>query len=301
MPTPLFGSLAHRPLLVVALLIAALLAALPAAASAQQTEPPRLYWGSNDTVTVDGQPWDGSTIQVIDEDDTVVATVERESMSWSVEIPNDAGAFRFRASNGSLSELFDPPKSTVEENFILTIGSVTVERPTREVALVAGWNWVVWTGHTQSVTDVLETFPDTSQLTVIFERVAVGQRWSSYRPGLPARVQSIAELRSGVAYILIVDSALTWEMPSDGDLTGTRTIAAGFSAIGWAGPDATPQEVLDAVADPGAVAAFFRWNTATQMYDSYRPGLPARVQRIDTIRPFDVLFIHATSATTITQ
>ncbi len=300
MPTPLFGSLAHRPLLVVALLIAALLAALPAAAAAQLPElPPRQFWGSNDTVTVDGEPWDGSTIQVIDEDDNVVATVERESMSWSVVIPNDVDSFRFRASNNSVSELYDPGPAVVMPGFVLTIGGP--ERPTREVALVAGWNWVVWTGHTQSVADVLETFPDTSQLTVIFERVAVGQRWSSYRPGLPARVQSIAELRSGVAYILIVDSALTWEMPSDGDLTGTRTIAAGFSAIGWAGPDATPQEVLDAVADPSAVAAFFRWNTATQTYDSYRPGVPAFAQGIRTIRPFDVLFIHATSATTITQ
>ena len=59
MPTPLLGSLARRPLLVVALLAAMLFALLPAVTSAQDNPglPPRQFWGSNDTVTIGGEPW----------------------------------------------------------------------------------------------------------------------------------------------------------------------------------------------------------------------------------------------------
>ena len=300
MPTPLFGSLARRPLLVVALLTAALLAALPAVVSAQNPElPQRLYYGSNDTVTIDGQPWDGSEIDVIDEDGNVVATVQREADGWHVEIPNEVDAFYFRASNGSRSELYSPGPAVVEPDFVLTIGGP--ERPVRDVALLTGFNFVVWTGHTQDIADALETFPDTSELSAIFEYDAQGQRWRSYRPGLPAFAQGISDLRAGVAYYILVQSALDWEMPSDGDLTGTRAIVAGFTAVGWAGPDATPQEVLDAVADSGAVRALFRFNATTQRYESYRPGLPEFAQGIRAINAFDVLFISATSPTTITQ
>lgn len=300
MPTLPYGSLARRPLLVVALLTAALLAALPAVVSAQNPElPQRLYYGSNATVTIDGQPWDGSEIVVVDEDGNVVATIEREALAWSVEIPNEVTSFQFRASNGSVSELYSPGPAVVEPDFVLTIGGP--ERPVREVSLLTGFNFVVWTGHTQDIDDALETFPDTSELTAIFEYNAEDQNWDSYRPGLPAFAQGIADLRAGVAYYVLVKSAVDWEMPSDGDLTGPRTIAAGFTAIGWAGPDATPQEVLDAVANAGAVTAFFRFNATKQTYDSYRPGLPEFAQGIRKINAFDVLFMLASTPTTITQ
>ena len=301
MPTPLPAPLARRPLLVVALLAATLLALLPAVASAQP-QPSALIIGTIDSVTIDGAPWDGSPIQVVNAADEVIATAVRDAGTWYVDVPNDAGPVRFRAANGSLSEEFSFEPSQVETRFVLTIGSApSPPRSTREVALLPGWNWVVWTGHTQAIGDALEAFPDVSQLTVIFEHNAGTQRWQSYRPGLPAIVNKIAELRSGVSYFLLVDGAMTWEMPVDGDLTGTRLIANGFSAIGWVGPDATPQEVLDAIANPAAVAGFFRFNTSTQMYDSYRPGVPAFVNKISSIQPFDVLFISATAPTTITQ
>ena len=128
-------------------------------------------------------------------------------------------------------------------------------------------------------------------------------QWRSYRPGLPAFVQKLDELRAGGAYFIRVDSALTWTMPVDGDLTGTRTIAAGFTAIGWMGPDAAPREVLDAIARPRAVSALFHWNAAEQKYKSYRTNVPAFVNRDfpSSVQPFDVLFMSATARTTITQ
>jgi hypothetical protein len=305
MPTLLFGSLPRRPLLLVALLMATLLAVLPAVVSAQgpPPQPPKLAWGANDAVTVGGAPWDGSQIDVINEAGVVVATVKREGDSWSVEIPRDVDAFRFRASNGGVSEVYrlDPGASLQVHR--LVIGDPSSEDLTREVALLTGWNWVVWTGQTQSIANALATFPDTSQLSAIFEYVGGPTDWGSYRPGLPAFVQSIDELRSGAAYFLLVDSALTWTIPADGEMTGTRTIAAGFTAIGWVGPDATPQGVLDAVANPAAIAALFRFNASTQKYESYRTNVPAFVNRNfpSSIQPFEVLFISATAQTTITQ
>ena len=300
MPTPLLGPLVRRPLLVVALLAVTLFALLPAVTSAQSL-PPRQFWGSNDTVTIGGEPWDGSTIVVINEAGDVIATVERESTAWSVEISNDVVSFRFRASNGGVSEVYSPVRGAIRENFVLMIGSPPGEVPTRAVALEEDFNFIVWTGHTTAIDNGLASFPDLSELTAIFEFDADRQRWDSFRPGLPAIVNRIVELRTGTAYYLLVGAAMTWDMPTNGELAGTRTIADGFTAIGWAGPDATPQEVLDAIADPAVVTAFFRFNASTQKYDSYRSNLPASFQGIRSIQPFDVLFMYATSPTTITQ
>ncbi len=298
MPTPLFGSLARRPLLAAALLAAALFAALPAVVSAQQPPPPAIFFGSNDVVTVGGQPWDGSPIEVIDADGAVVGAVEREGDSWSVEVSHEASPVRFRVASGEVSKEYRFTQGVVIRVYALVIGGD--DRLTRNVELQPGWNWVVWTGHDQSITDALATFPDMSELSVIFERIAEEQKWGSYRPGLPAFVQSIAELRAGAAYFVNVKSALTWEMPWDGSLGGRQLIATGFTAIGWVGAEATPQEVLDKIANPSAVKAFFRYNAALQKYESYRPGLPAFTQKIGIVRPFDVLFVSATSPTTFT-
>ena len=304
MPTPLLGPLVRRPLLVVALLAVTLFALLPAVTSAQDDPglPPRQFWGSNDTVTIGGEPWDGSTIVVINEAGDVIATVERESTAWSVEIPNDVGSFRFRASNGGVSEVYSPVHGDIREDFTLEIGSPPGDDPTRAVALEDGFNFIVWTGHTTAIDDALAGFPDVSELTGIWEFDAGSQKWKSFRPGGPAIVNKIADLQAGTAYYLLVGSAMTWDMPTTGDLSGSRTIADGFTAIGWVGPDGTPQDVLDAIANPAAVTAFFRWNTATGTYESYRPSVPAIARgSLRTIQPFDVLFISATSATTITQ
>ena len=278
MPTLLFGSLSRRPLLVVALLTAALLAALPAVASAQNPDKPqRLYWGANDTVTVDGQPWDGSQIDVIDEDGNVVATLERESMSWSVEISNEVDSFRFRASNGSLSELYSPPEAAVMENFVLTIGGP--ERTTREVALLTGWNWVVWTGHTQSIADALETFPDTSQLTAMFEFIPVGQKLGSYRPGLPA-VAAGHRRTAGRRRLLpprrqCADLGDAHRRRSDRH-TG-RSRRASRRSAGW-GPTRRRRRCWTRSPTRAPLRAFFRFNAALQTYESYRFGVPAFAQ-----------------------
>ena len=302
MPTPLLGPLVRRPLLVVALLAATLLALLPAVTSAQNPEPPdTLFIGTIDSVTIGGEPWDASPIEVINAAGEVLATVQRDGDTWYVDVPNDAGVIRFRAANGGVSEEFEFEPPAVELWFVLTIGSPPGDDPTRAVALEDGFNFIVWTGHTTAIDDALAGFPDVSELTGIWEFDAGSQKWKSFRPGGPAIVNKIADLQAGTAYYLLVGSAMTWDMPTTGDLSGSRTIADGFTAIGWVGPDGTPQDVLDAIANPAAVTAFFRWNTATGTYESYRPSVPASFQGIRSIQPFDVLFISATSATTITQ
>jgi len=118
---------------------------------------------------------------------------------------------------------------------------------------------------------------------------------------LPAGVQGISELRAGGAYFFLVTVSMTWEMPTGGDGTGTQTIVAGFTAIGWVGPYGDAQDVLDAVANTGAVAVFFRFNASTQSYESFRPGLPPAVQGITTISQYDVFFFSASPSTSITQ
>ena len=191
MPTPLLGPLVRRPLLVVALLAVTLFALLPAVTSAQDDPglPPRQFWGSNDTVTIGGEPWDGSTIVVINEAGDVIATVERESTAWSVEISNDVVSFRFRASNGGVSEVYSPGEGAIREDFTLMIGSPPGEVPTRAVALEEDFNFIVWTGHTTAIDDALAGFPDRSELTAIWEFDTGSQKWKSFRPGRPAFLQ----------------------------------------------------------------------------------------------------------------
>ena len=60
---------------------------------------------------------------MINEAGEVIATVERESTAWSVHIPNSADSFRFRASNGGVSEVYSPVHGDIREDFELVIGS----------------------------------------------------------------------------------------------------------------------------------------------------------------------------------
>lgn len=277
----------------VALLAASLLAVLPQVASAQPP-PPAVFFGSVSAITVDGQPWDGTTIEIIDEDGNVIDTVNINGGSWTAEIANSVDSIRFRVGD-AVSASFEIVPGSVS-NIVLAIG---VGGP--GLRLEVGFNFLVWRGETVSVDDGLASFPNMSQLSAIFEFDAGTQTWSSFRPGLPPAVQGISELQAGGAYFFLVTGTMSWELPSGGDGSGTQTIVSGFTAIGWVGPGGSPEDVLDAVANAGAVAVFFRFNAATQSYESFRPGLPAAVQGIKTVRTFDVLFFSATSQTSITQ
>ena len=283
----------HAPqlLLVGALLAVALIVALPQIVSAQPP-PPAVFFGSTADITVDGGVWDGSTIQIIDQDGDVIGQATINGGSWSAEIMPDVDSVRFRVGS-AVSQSFAVVPGSVS-NVVLTIGG----GGGASVSLLGGFNFLVWRGATMLVSDGLASFPNMSNLSAIFEFSSGSQSWSSYRPGLPAGVQGISELRAGGAYFFLVTGGMTWEMPTGGDGTGTQTIVAGFTAIGWVGPDGDPQDVLDAV---GAVAVFFRFNASTQSYESFRPGLPAAVQGITTISQYDVFFFSASSSTSITQ
>lgn len=281
--------------LATALLAAAILVALPAVVSAQPP-PPHLFFGQVADVTINGAPWDGSLIEVIDEDGDVVATVNRDADSWTVFVPPAAGNVRFRLGD-AISQSF-----AISGGSLTQIALVLVDGgPGRTVALVAGFNFVVWTGATMSVDDALATFPNVGRIDAIFEFNGATQAWDSFRPGSPAFLQSIDELVAGGAYFFSMTGSVTWQMPVEGVLGGTQTISVGFTAIGWVGPDGDPQDVLDAIANAGVVVVFFRFNAGTQGYDSFRPGSPAFLQSINDISQFDVFFIQASSGTSITQ
>jgi len=291
----MFMILPGRLMLVVVLLSAAVLAALPAVVSAQPP-PPHLFAGQDDDVTVNGDPWDGSLIEVIDASGDVVATVDPSDDIWTAFVPSDAGTVRFRLG------------SALSQSFVVSAGSLTQIAlllvdggPGRTLTLVSGFNLVVYTGATMSVDDALASVANSIRITAIFSYDASRQAWDTHRPGGLAILQNFTDLVAGQAYFFLVTGTVTWEMPVDGTFGGTETIFAGFTAIAWVGPNGTPQDVLDAIADEGNVVVMFRYNAQAQGYDSFRPGALPILQSIDEINQYDVLFIQASSQTSITQ
>ena len=282
-------------LLLTALLVGVVLTILPTVVSAQPP-PPHLFAGEVDDVTINGEAWDGSLIEVINNNGDRVATVDRSGDSWSAFVPPNAGTVRFRLNDATSRSFVVSPGNLTQIALLLVDGG-----PGRTVALVTGFNFVVWTGLTMSVDDALGSFPDVSRIDAIFAFDSATQIWESFRPGQPAFLQSIDELVSGGGYFFSMTGSATWQMPVDGALGGTETIATGFTAVGWVGADGVPQDVLDAVADAGSVVVLFRFNAGTQGYDSYRPGSAAFLQSIDDISQYDVFFILATAPTSITQ
>ena len=296
MSIPLLRRLPIAPVVFAAVLLGAVtLAALPAVISAQPP-PPHLFAGQVDDVTINGDPWDGTLIEVIDSDGDRVAVVDRSDNGWSAFVPPTAGSVRFRLGD-AVSQVF-----TIIPGNLTQIALTLVDGgPGRSVALVTGFNFVVWTGLTMSVDDALASFPDITRISAIFEFDASTQGWLSVRPGGLAFLQGFSDLVAGHSYVFSMTGAANWTMPVDGAVAGTLTIATGFTTIGWVGADGVPQDVIDAIANAGAVVVLFRFNAATQAYDSFRPGSPAFLQSIDAISQYDVFFVQASSGTSITQ
>jgi hypothetical protein len=276
-------------------LTVALLAVLPAAVSAQPP-PPHLFAGQVADVTINGAPWDGSLIEIIDSNGVRVATVDRVDDGWSAFVPPTAGTVRFRLGDATSQAFTISPGHLTQIALTLVDGGAG-----RAVALVSGFNFVVWTGVTMSVDDALATFPNIDQIAAVFEFDASTQAWRSVRPGAAAFLQGFTDMVAGRVYVFSMTGSVAWTMPTDGALGGTVTVATGFTTIGWIGPAGVPQDILDAAANAGAVVVIFRFNAGTQSYDSFRPGSPAFLQSIGSISQFDAFFAQASAGTTITQ
>ena len=160
-------------LLATALLAGAFLVAVPALVSAQPP-PPHLFFGQVADVTINGAAWDGSLIEVIDEDGDVVATVNRDGDAWTVFVPPDAGSVRFRLGDAISQSFAISGGSLTQVALVLVDGG-----PGRTVLLVAGFNFVVWTGATMSVDDALASSPTPAALPPSFRTLVRG------RPGTP--------------------------------------------------------------------------------------------------------------------
>ena len=275
--------LLRRPSLVIVLLGVALLALLPAITSAQTTPPRHSFYGSVAEVTIDGVPWDGvSEIELIDQDGAVVDTVLVQGEIWVAAPPSSADTARFR-QGAALS-----PTLVVQGGHVTPLVlTLVADGPGRTVTLVRGFNFITWTGATIAVEDALATLPTTDRVSAIFAFDAGAQGWDSFRPGAPAFVQGIAELRANGAYFFLMTGAVTWEMP-----VGAAPSGADNSA---------PAAALDAVANAGAVGTIFVFRAGTQSYQVFRPAAPATLSDLTELDQYDVMFIQASAQTTITQ
>ena len=216
MSIPLLRRLPIAPVVFAAVLLGAVtLAALPAVIYAQPP-PPHLFAGQVDDVTINGDPWDGTLIEVIDSDGDRVAVVDRSDNGWRALVPPTAGSVRFRLGD-AVSQVF-----TIIPGNLTQIALTLVDGgPGRSVALVTGFNFVVWTGLTMSVDDALASFPDITRISAIFEFHASTQGWLSVRPGGLAFLQGFSDLVAGRSYVFSMTGAANWTMPVDGAVAGT--------------------------------------------------------------------------------
>lgn len=166
----------------------------------------------------------------------------------------------------------------------------------RSVTLLAGWNLVGWTGESP-VADATASIA--GSFSALFTWDAATQEFRSYRPGLPATLNTLSELHRGDAVWIRATRAATWQQPSFG---AARDVALlpGFNLAMWTGPDGTT--VPEAIASLGdAVTLLLTWDAAAQQFRSYNPSLPASLNTLTTLNYGDGMWIRVSRAVTWEQ
>ena len=108
----------------------------------------------------------------------------------------------------------------------------------------------------------------------IFAWDATAQAFISFRPNLPAALNSLQELRPGDAVWVSVTqpNGAVWDSPLI-DAAREVPLREGFNFVTWTGPAGT--QVAEAVESFGdALEAVFFWDRDTQSFLTFRPALP---------------------------
>lgn len=289
------------------LILAPLLAALLPWLAGAQPQPPHLFDGALADVTIDGLPYDGvSPIDVIDDTGVVVAQVGVADGVWFVQLPADAGDVRFRLGD-ALSPPFTVLAGDRTADIVLTMLTPQLA-VTRDVQLVAGFNWLTYTGPNVDIVTLLAAFPLPDAVDAIFYFDASTQTWSAFRTLLPLNVNSLTRLAQNQPYAFAMSTAMTWSMPLAPLAPAGPSVInlpVGFSAIPWPAPDGTNgtdvAAVLARFADAAAVGVIFLFDAPTQTWLSFRTLLPPSLNSLTTVAQFDVLFVQLDAPLTFTS
>ena len=141
--------------------------------------------------------------------------------------------------------------------------------PDRDVALVAGWNLVTWTGEETPTAVAIAGVP---AIASVFGWDAEAQDFRAFRRGAPGALNSLAVVRTGDALWLFAGQPTIWRMPDFG-LARIVTLVAGFNLSGWTGPDGASVGAITGALGPSVIAvyAYDPLSTAFRVFRSEGP------------------------------
>ncbi|MXY80437.1 MAG: hypothetical protein F4Y94_12340 [Chloroflexi bacterium] len=168
--------------------------------------------------------------------------------------------------------------------------------PPREVALLAGWNLITWTGYDTPAATALAAVP---AVGAVFAWDAAAGRYLSYRRGIPVARNSLTTLRPGDGLWVLARQPAIWRMPGLGR-ERTVSLAPGFNLVGWTGPDGVALARIAAAIGP-AVVAIWLYDPLTPQFLVFRPGAPPTVNTASTINHGDGLWLVLQTAVTWPQ
>ena len=163
--------------------------------------------------------------------------------------------------------------------------------PPRDVALLAGWNLIAWTGDETPVASALAALP---AVRSVFAWDAAERRYLRYSRGVPASVNRLTVLRAGAGLWVLSERPAIWRMPGLGRERSV-SLAPGFNLAGWTGPDGVALAEITRALGP-AVVAVWVFDPLAQEFRAYRPAGPSRLNTASTINHGDGLWLLLESA-----
>ena len=163
--------------------------------------------------------------------------------------------------------------------------------PPRDVALLAGWNLIAWTGDETPVASALAALP---AVRSVFAWDAAERRYLRYSRGVPASVNRLTVLRAGVGLWVLSERPAIWRMPGLGRERSV-SLAPGFNLAGWTGPDGVALAEITRALGP-AVVAVWVFDPLAQDFRVYRPDGPPRLNTASTVNHGDGLWLLLESA-----
>ena len=231
-----------------------------------------------------------------------VLTVEDlfNKLSAAIDVPVDSLRVTYDPATGIPLDLRIDQDFGIadEEEDIEVLDFTPLGGGRRSQVLGTGWNLVGWTGATPVVA---ATASIAGSFDVLFGWEAGSQAFTSYRPALPAPLNSLAELELGQGYWLRVTDPAggTWLQPP---LTGplTLSLVTGLNLVMWGGPDRT--SLQEAVADLGrALLAVYVWDVPGQAFESFMPGRASLLNAATTVDHGEGLWLEVDRDLTWTQ
>ena len=163
--------------------------------------------------------------------------------------------------------------------------------PPRDVALLAGWNLITWTGDETPVVSALAALPAVSRVYAWDARAGAFLRYSR---GVLASGNRLTVLRAGAGLWVLSERPAIWRMPGLGRERSVL-LAPGFNLAGWTGPDGVALAEITRALGP-AVVAVWVFDPLAQEFRVFRPDGPPRSNTASTVNHGDGLWLRLESA-----